>query len=309
MIRGKAIGVMMILGVLLFSSIGFAGVKATAQFSPEEIWTSEIAGAYNSLKTAPTMDINQDHKAEILVEMENYDAHTSRILLLNGSNGKVLAENVFTDTGYSESGDYCGEDAALHGITILNSQGGLLDEHYFMVFANHTDNKRISVYSVEYPTLNNISYMGVDVPDSINYMGYNIPVVTYGWIFHTLSINQEAKLLYLGYYIGSYLGYQIEEIRILMMDKELNKLWEKTLIAPMLGLNPYGVDIVSLNARGFHTHHEDILIVNLTASPGNTTLEALDASTGTLMWSTQINGIYMITSPHLCFAFHAYIFL
>jgi len=74
MIRGKAIGVMMILGVLLLSSIGFASVKATAQFSPEEIWTSEILGSYNSLKTTPTMDINQDHKAEILVEMENYDA-------------------------------------------------------------------------------------------------------------------------------------------------------------------------------------------------------------------------------------------
>jgi len=309
MIRGKAIGVMMILGVLLLSSIGFASVKATAQFSPEEIWTSEILGSYNSLKTTPTMDINQDHKAEILVEMENYDAYTYRILLLNGSNGKVLAENVFTDTGYSESGDYCGEDATLHGITILNSQGGLLDEHYFMVFANHTDNKRISVYSVEYPSLNNISYMGIDVPDSINYMGYNIPVVTYGWRFHTLSINQEARLLYLGYYIGSYLGYQIEEIQILMMDKELNKLWEKTLIAPVISLNPYGVDIVSFNARGFHTDHEDILIVNLTGSPGNTTLEALDASTGTLMWSTQINGIYMITSPIYALpSMHTYFF-
>jgi len=295
--RIEIIGAMVILGILLTSSGGFATVKATSQFSPEEIWTTDIPGTYDMLKATQGMDINLDNKAEILVEMENYNAHTYSVLLLNGNNGDILNSTKFTDTGYAESGDICGEDATLHGITILNAEGGLLDEHYFMVFANHSNNKRISVYSVDYPSLQNISYLGIDIPANINYMGFNIPVVSYGWVFHTLSINQQAHIVYFGYYIGSYMGYQIEELHIMMMDRELNVLWEKKTVGPIISMFPYGVDIVSFNGRGFHTDHEDILIVNLTASPGNTTLEAIDASTGAIIWTEQINGIYLISSP------------
>ncbi len=295
--RSRVAGAIVILSIILISGTSLAAISATAQFSPEEVWTVDVPGTYDTLKATQGMDINLDHKAEILVEMENYDAHTYSVILLNGSNGKVLSSTKFTDTGYAESGDICGEDATLYGITILNTQGGLLDEHYFMVFANHSNNKRISVYSVDYPSLENVSYLGIDVPANINYMGYNIPVTFYSWVFHTLSINQKAYLIYFGYYLGSYMGYQVEELQIMMMDRELNVLWEKTLIGPVISLYPFGVDMVSLNGRGFHTDHEDILIVNLTASPGNTTLEAIDASTGALMWTTQVNGVYTISSP------------
>ncbi len=296
-LRRAIIGIVFLLSIVIASTSALGAVKATAIFSPEEVWTAQIPGSYDSLKSTYTMDVNLDDKAEIMVKMENYDAHTYQVMLLNGSDGEVMKTTKFTDTGYSESGDTVGMDATLYGITILNSQGGLLDEHYFMVFGNHSNNKRVSIYSVDYPSLQNISYRGIDIPSTITYLGYNIPVVSYGWIFHTLEVNSEPRLVYFGYYLGNYLGYQFEQLQIIMMDKNLNTLWDKTLTSPMVNYFPYGVDLVSFNGWGFHNDHEDVLIINLTASAGNTTLDAIDASTGALMWSTQLNGIYTVTLP------------
>ncbi len=296
-LRVEYIGAIAIFSLLLLSTVAWGTVRTTVQFSPEEVWTTNIPEAYDNMSAVYTKDINGDQKAEIMVEMENYTAHTYGIMILNGSNGEILKSTKFMDVGYSESGDTVGMDATLYGITILDTQGSVQEEHYFMVFANHSNNKHISIYSVEYPSLNNISYKGIDIPSSINYGGVDIPVTNYGWIFHVLQINGEPHILYFGYYIGSLYGHQVEELQIIMMNKSLAQVWDKTLISPMSSVYPFTVDVVSFNGWGFHHDHEDVLIVNLTASVGNTTLDAIDASDGSLLWSVQLEGLYTGSSP------------
>ncbi len=272
--------------------------SAYVNFSPEEVWSVDVnknRGTINGTYSA--MDSNGDDKAEIMVEVENYSASTFTAVLLNGSDGNLLNLSTFTDVGYSENGDMVGMDGTLFGITIADATGTPYVEHYFMVFGNHSNNKHISIYSVEYPSLKNLSYKGIDIPSQITYGGYSISVKSYDWIFHIDQVNHEPCLVYFGIYEGSAYGYIVYQLEIKVFDKNLNTVWSRTEKVIGQIMVPIGVDMVEFNSHGFSSSHSDIILFNLTKSPGNTTIVALNLEDGSELWESTVYGYYIISDP------------
>jgi len=302
---------------MIFLSIAiavlFIGLSGTAYFkigfevnrgisidlSPEKVWSREIPNTLGKINGAyPAMDSNGDSKAEIMAEVVNYSASTFSAVLLNGSDGKVLNLTTFTDVGYSQNGDEVGMDGTLFGITIEDSSGTPYVEHYFMVFGNHSNNEHISIYSVDYPSLNNRSYTGIDIPSQITYIGYSFSVQNYNWIFHIERVNNEPRLVYFGVYYASVYGNTLYQLQIIVFDKDLNTVWSRTEKAMIFqGIFPVGVDMVDFNGHGFSSSHTDIILLNLTQSPDNTTMVALNLEDGSQLWQSTVYGYYVIEDP------------
>ncbi len=295
-------------GSAVFIGIAAGNNRANSSFSPEEVWTyqgKELNGTSENWSAYQYIDTNSDNKAEIMVNIENYSGGTFEIEILNGTNGYVLASNVFTDTGYVENGDTVALEPELWGDTILNSTGTPVSEHDWVIFTNHSNNKRVSIYQVDNTTLANKTYRGIDIPSQLSSGIVTGSVKFYESTFHPLSWDGNSYLLYTGYYVAPVYGnYGITEIQWLMMDANLNTVWNKT--EKNLGSVSYptmGTDITSFNGWGLNSVNADILFVNLTASAGNTTLTAIDAETGNVLWNNTIPGVMMISSPLSCFPF------
>lgn len=119
-----ALGVVTVLIISAFAA--FAGATETrvnTNFSPSEVWTTNMESSIGSINTTESMDANGDGLAEVMVTAENHSANTYSVYLLNGADGTTLNKTYFTDVGYEESGDVVGEDGTLYGITILDTQG------------------------------------------------------------------------------------------------------------------------------------------------------------------------------------------
>ncbi len=294
-----ALGVVIVLMVSAFAAVaGASSIRATTSFSPTEVWTTNMDSNMGMINTTESMDANGDGLAEVMVTAENYSANTYSVYLLNGADGSTMNKTYFTDVGYAESGDVVGEDGTLYGITILDNQGNPTIEHHFMIFGNHSNNKRVSVYSVDYPSLRNISYRGIDIPSTISTGITPVTVNAYNWIFHVIAVNNEPYIVYFGVYAGSALGQTVNELQIIVMNETLNIVWEKTeKMISTGGLYPFGVDLIDFNGLGVTGGAPTIMFANITSNPGNTTLVAYDTSNGNVVWENNITGTMPILDP------------
>ena len=294
-----ALGVVIVLMISAFAAFaGATETRANTNFSPSEVWTTNMNSNIGMINTTESMDANGDGLAEVMVTAENYSSNAYSVYLLNGADGGTMNKTYFTDVGYAESGDVVGEDGTLYGITILDNQGNPMMDHHFMIFGNHSNNKRVSVYSVDYPSLKNISYRGIDIPSTINTGITPVTVNAYNWIFHVIAVNNEPYLVYFGVYAGSALGQTVNELQIIVMNKTLNIVWEKTeKMISSGGLYPFGVDLIDFNGLGVIGGAPTILFANITSNPGNTTLIAYDTSNGNVVWETNITGTMPILDP------------
>ncbi len=295
----------MVLAVI--AGILFAGLvsavhlgRENESFSPQLVWNYEGKELNGTLKSVTeAMDTNSDGKADILVEMHNVSSQEYWIELLNGADGTLLDRTIFTDVGSSYNGDDVSMEPTFLGEVFEDSSGTPYKEYHWMAFANHSDNKHISIYAVSYPGLSNISYYGINIPSSITFGGFTGSVTYYDWIIHVISSDNKPYVLYLGYYYADvYSGYGISEIQMIVMNDTLNPIWEKSEKSlGASGYAPFGVDITSFNGEGFKGSGEDILFVNLTTSPGNTTLTAIDSLTGNEIWNVTVNGTMLFWDP------------
>ncbi len=276
-----------------------AALKANMSFSPQEVWGKDMGGNYGMIKSmTPMMDLNGDGLAEIMVEMENFSSNQYTVAVLDGASGNVITIKTFTDVGYVETGDNVPIDPVVYGDTLENGVGKPVSEWHFMVFGNHSNNKRLSIYHFNNTNLSDYIYRDINVPQTINYQSLSATVNYYTYEIRTYVVNGDAYLLYIGYYIGNILSYQIGELQIIMMNSTLSTVWERKDIGPVYnGISPFGADVAQFNGYGFHPYYPDVLFINLSASPGNTTLTAIDSATGSVMWNLTIPGIYPMTSP------------
>ncbi len=302
------VGLVLVVMLGTFTSIVSLGsgntTRASSSFSPQEVWTyqgKELNSTTGEWTTVIYPDINGDNKAEIELVIKNYSANILGVELLNGANGNVLVGNEFTDAGYVNSGDSVIITPTVYGEIIEDSSGTPASWYDWVIFENHSDNHRISIYKIDNTTLSNITYRGIDIPTTLNYgsVSGSVDMDVSQAVFHPLSWGNDAYLLYMGYYFAPvYSGYGIEEIQIIMMDKNLNTIWEKT--EKVIGSSDFpmiGADITSLNGWGLNSLDSDILFVNLTASSGNTTITAIDSLTGNIIWTQTVSGVFMVSSP------------
>ncbi len=289
------------LGVIMVLLIGaFAGIagasRANSSFSPTEIWTNSVN--YGKMSTVSAMDSNGDNLAEVLVEEENYTDNSYHIVLLNGADGTILNETMFTDVGYSDTGDDVGIDGTLFGETELGNNGVPNWEHHFMVFGNHSNNKRVSVYSIDYPAMENTSYRGIDIPSQISYGSLSATVSFYDWIFHVVDINGKPYMVYFGIYSGSTLVGAVYETQVIVLNETLSVMWERNETAiGTSGVVPIGIDLIGFQDRGFNGDYPSILFVNLTSNPGNTNLTSYDTLTGNEIWNIVLPGYTHVYDP------------
>ena len=307
-------GKIIVLGVVLVIMVGTVisivplwredTERASGSFSPQEVWTyqgKELNYTNGEWKTSIYPDINGDNKAEIEVDIENYSDFSMGVELLNGANGNALSRNKFTDVGYVESGDTVLLTPAVYGEIIENSSGNPASWYNWVIFENHSNNHRISIYEIDNTTLSNITYRGIDIPTKLSY-GFasgNVDMHSSRAVFHPLAWGNDGYILYMGYYFAPvYSGYGIEEIQMLMMDHNLNTIWEKTeKVAGSSDFTMIGADITSFNGWGLNSLDSDILFLNLTASSGNTTITAIDSPTGNTIWTQTVPGFFRIQSP------------
>ncbi len=293
-----------VIAVLLVSASTVAGVTKSGNisFSPEEVWTyegSELNSTTGEWSAGVYWDANSDDLAEIIVEIDNYTYRTMEIEVLNGADGNPLAKNIFTDVGSVESGDTVAIEPTLYGETVLDSTGTPKEHYGWMVFTNHTNNHRVSIYEIDNKTLQNLTYRGIDIPTQLSYGGFAGAVNDYSCILHPLRWDNGVYLLYLGYYAATVYGsYGISEIQMIMMDNDLHIVWERSEKYPTsTDTFMMGVDITSLMGWGFNGDTSDIIYVNLTASPGNTTLVAIDNVDGSAIWTSVVPGVLIMFDP------------
>ena len=302
---------MWVLGVVIILMVSTLGVIAEANtsmahvsLSPTEVWTTYMNDSIGTINATESMDSNGDGLAEIMVSAKNYTANTYSLCLLNGADGSTLNKTYFTDVGYDETGDKVGEDGTMYGVTVLDNNGNPKMEHYFMVFGNHSNNSIVSVYSVDYPSLENISYLTIKIPATITVDGETIDVYDYNWIFHAISIDGEPYLVYFGVYSGvkDDNGWQVDynEIQVIVLDKNLNTVWERT---EKEGHHDFGIryltgiDLIDFNGLGVTGGPPTVIFANLTSNSGSTTLVAYNTTNGNMLWETNITGIMSILNP------------
>ncbi len=304
---GKILGMLAIVAVVvLLVAPSSAAARATGTFSPVMDWSHDFATELGKLTelihVSPAMDANGDGKAEMSVEFANYSSNMYSIALVDGSNGNLMYLRNFTDVGSQYAGDSVALEPGIYSVTIEDANGVPVKEKMFMEFANHSDNKRISIYSLSYPEMTIVKYRGIDIPDSISYSISGISVSAtvnfYKYSFSVFSVNNDVHFLYIGYYVGTYLGYSVSEVQIIDMNETLSTVWEKTDVAPVVGgLTPIGAGTLQLNGLGFSGDYLSVLFINDTESSENTTIHAIDAATGNELWNVSIPGIYPILDP------------
>ena len=306
--RGKYLVVGFIIALLLIS-LGAANVRASsANFSPQEIWTYQpkIDTTYdpsmgtprNSMETSLHYDVNGDGVTDVVVEIYNYTAMTYTVILLSGADGSVLYKNKFTDVEYTTAP----VQPSIYSVTYIDDNGNLQALYQFVIFGNHSDNKRISVYKLG-SDLGNESYKGIELPTSINTPYGSIPISMHYVDIRIQNYNYSAKegLLIMGYYGGSYYGYNVVELNVTMLDYDLNVVWQKKeLSLSMSGMVPFGMDITKLNGEGFNQENTvfegaDMVFVN--ESSGNTNIEAIEATNGSMLWNLTLPGFVYLSSP------------
>ncbi len=286
------------LAVILVVSSGAIGARANASFSPVNVWSNDL-GVYGDIKTViPSMDADGDDLAEMVAEVTNYSSGTYTVVILNGSSGGIMHSRTFTDVGYAENGDQVAINPTLYGLIIEDSSGTPVKEWKYMVFANHSNVKHVSIYHLDYPTLATKEYRGIDVPQNINMGGFNIPVSTYNIRIHIFSAGNDAYLLFEGYYEGQLFGQIVGELQVMVMNETLQTIWEHVEKGVVYNsLVPFAATPVQFNGDGFNGDYDSVLLINLTASPGNTTLIAIDSVSGSELWNLTVPGAYFVMSP------------
>ena len=140
---------------MLMSALS-ATAGTTVSFSPERVWNKDFGESYGVLTAVtPQMDANGDGLADIQLEFDNYSSAnpTHTVVLVDGKTGALLHEITFNDTGYYKTGDNVFINATVFGIMLEDTNGNPVKDKEYMVFSNHSNNKIVSIYSLEYPTL------------------------------------------------------------------------------------------------------------------------------------------------------------
>ncbi len=308
----------MIFGVvaLLLLSLGATTVSASSvNFSPQEIWTykPKIDTTYdasmdtprNRMKTSLHYDVNGDGVTDVLVEIHNYTARTYTLILLSGADGSVLYQNKFTDVEYTAPP----VEPSVYSVTYIDNNGNLQASYQFVIFGNHSDNNRISIYKLG-NDLSNESYRGIEIPTSINTPYGSIPISMSYVEVQIQNYNYSAKegLLFMGYYTGYYTlpppsntAVYFSELNLTMLDYDLNLAWQRKELSPTSsGIVPFGMEITNLNGYGFnqeHTEFEGADIIFVNESSGNTNIEAIEATDSSVLWNITLPGFAYISSP------------
>jgi len=297
----KKILIIVVIGIVL-AGIGISGQHqyfVNTSFSPQEVWTKNISASDGVVYNAEyTPDSNSDGKAEIRVITKNLTASQYTLILLNGDDGSEISRKVFMDVGYSENGDQVVIDPSVYGMIVLDEYGNFLHKHEYVIFVNRSDTSHISVYSLNYPSYSVKAYEAIILPSTINYGTINVPVSSHAVRFDVEYINGEVYLLSIIYSYGEYYGYGFYQINIYAYNESLTTIWQKEYKgATQPGYPVFGVDILEFNGRGVNGDYGDLAIVNLSANPGNTTIEILDSATGNLLWNTTLKGVVLISNP------------
>ena len=294
---------------MLLLSAGAVPVRASStNFSPQEIWTykPKMDTTYDatmhtprcSMETSLHYDVNGDGVTDVLVEIYNYTANTYTLILLSGADGSVLYQNKFTDVEYKSAP----VEPSVYSVTYIDNNGNLQASYQFVIFGNHSDNNRISIYKLG-NDLSNESYKGIEIPTSIKTPYGSIPISMHYLEIWIQNYNYSAKegLLIMGYYSGSYYGYNVVELNATMLDYDLNIAWQRKELSPSTsGTMPFGMEITQLNGLGFNQENTefegaDIIFVNETT--GNTNIEAMEATDGSILWNLTLPGLMPISSP------------
>ncbi len=306
--RGKYLAIGFVIALLLIS-IGAGTVRASStNFSPQEIWTykpkidttydASLHSPRNSMKTSLHYDVNGDGVTDVLVEIHNYTAGTYTLILLSGADGSVLYQNKFTDVEYTVPP----VEPSVYSVTYIDDNGNLEALYQFVIFGNHSDNNRISIYKIG-NDLSNESYRGIEIPTSINTPYGPVPISMSYVEIKIQNYNYSAKegLLILGYYSGYYYGHNVVELNVTMLDYNLNVAWQKKeLSLTSGGFVSFGMDITNLNGFGFnqeHTEFEGADIIFVNESSGNTNIEAIEATDGSMLWNITLPGFVYLSSP------------
>ncbi len=312
--RGKYLLAGLIIGLLLIS-VGAATVKASnTNFSPKEVWTyhANIDTTYdftidsprNVMKTSIEYDVNGDGINDVLVEIHNYTAMSYTIILLSGADGSVLYKNKFVDVASTHNNDQISIEASVYSSTYLDNNGNLVARYQFVIFQNHSDTHRISIYKLG-SDLSNESYGYIEMPDAIHTPYGDVSINYYAANIYIQNYNYSSKLgiFFIGYYSGSYYTYNLAELQGIMLDYDLNQIWNKTyktMTTP--GFTYMAMGITQLNGWGFNqenTEYQGADIIMINESSGNLELEAIEASNGNMLWNVTIPGITLMTSPFI----------
>jgi len=303
-----------VIGALFILSLGVPMVSAsTAHFSPEEVWTYKpkmdttydisMGTQKDTLKTSIHYDVNGDDVPDVLVEIHNYTAKTYTLVLLSGADGSVLYQNKFTDIASVHNGNRISIEASFYSITYTDSLGNVVNSYQYMIFQNYTDEHRISIYKLN-GDLSNASYGYIEIPSTIHTSYVNVPINQYTAQINVMNYNKSSNLglLFMGYYVGTVSGYTVVESQAIMLDYNLNVIWEmKNIGASTSSLYyPLGIGPTHLNGWGFNGGNSpypgaDILMVN--ESSGNTVISAIEASDGSELWNITLPGMVVLGSP------------
>ncbi len=302
-----------IIGIMILS-IGAGVVSAThTNFSPQKIWSykpkidtrwdTTMEVQKNTIESSLHYDVNGDGVPDVLVEIHNYTAKTYTIVLLSGANGTVLYKNKFTDVASTFNGDKIGIEASIYSITHVDSSGNVISAHQYMIFTNASDTHRISIYKLN-SNLSNESYTHIEIPSSIQTPYGSVSVSMYSAEIDIMNFNYTAGegLLFMGFYIGSFWSYFAMEEQIIMLDYNMNVVWEKKeqALSQSASFYPVGVETTDLNGWGFNDGKSsyqgaDVIMVN--ESSGNTVISAIEASNGKYLWNVTIPGFVVLGAP------------
>ena len=286
--------------VILFSgSANAVNLRANQSFSPVEVWGNSTSASDGAISTMDiSMDMNGDGKAEIIAGSSNYSSNTYTLYLFNGADGKLINRVEFVDVAYSASGDNVPVDGRLYTVMIADSNGNPISERYYVIFANHSNNRRISIYSLSSTDLSPEKYLGIDLPSTINAGGLSITVTDYKWSVHTYSNGTGARIVVIAYSSGQIYGYTVGKLQIFVVGEDLSIIWDRDEVNPESnGFPTIGADLVDFNGHGVANPYPDIALINLTEDPENTTMHMLNSSNGNELWSLKINGFYKINDP------------
>ncbi len=291
------IAIAVVFAMVLSALSAMAGT--TVSFSPERVWNKDFGESYGVLSSVtPQMDANGDGFADIQVEFNNYSSAnpTHTVVLLDGKTGAVLHERTFNDTGYYKTGDNVFVNATVFGIMLENTNGNPVKDKEYMVFSNHSNNKIVSIYSLDYPTLQIDKYRKIVIPDEIKALGQTVTVNRYQYSISMFSSGYSAYMLYTGYYMGNtILGVPAVELQTLVLDENLTTVWEKNETGyEYTGYFSLGVDMVDFNGLGVNGTYPTLLYANVSS---NTVLEAIDSITGKEIWNLTVPGMFPIINP------------
>ncbi|AGB04388.1 hypothetical protein AciM339_0501 [Aciduliprofundum sp. MAR08-339] len=302
-----------VIGLLVLSIVPGTVYGVHGNFSPQQLWVykPKIDTTYDTtmgiqkttIGSSIHYDVNGDGVPEVLVEIHNYTAKTYSVVLLSGADGTVLYRNKFTDIASTHYGNKIGIEASYYGITHVDSSGNVVSAYQYMIFTNYSDTHRISIYRLN-EDLSNSSYGYIEIPSTISTPYGSATVSMYSAQISIMNYNYTNKegLLFMGFYTGNLFGYFAMEVQTIMLDYNLNVVWERKEVAlsRYSAFYPVGIEPTDLNGWGFNdgkTAYQGADVIMVNESSGNTVISGIEATDGQILWNVTLPGFVILGSP------------